>query len=139
MNSLVPYLNFQGQAEEALSFYHSILGGTIHNIYVRDTPMAGELPPGLQDKIMHGRLVFRSGELAVTDMGRPEQFVGETRTYLLLECSSEQEVLELYQKLSEGGEGVHVPERTFWGAMYGDCWDRYGIRWMFNYQLSAPS
>lgn len=137
MNAVVPYLNFQGQAEEALGFYQSILGGTLSIMYVRDTPMSGELPTTLQDKVMHGHLAFPGGSLRVTDLGRPEQFVGKPSIYLMLECSSEQEVYDLYQKLSENGEGVHPPGKTFWGAVYGDCWDRYGIRWMFNYPLPS--
>jgi PhnB protein len=39
---------------------------------------------------------------------------------------------EAWEKLSDGGE-VQMPfEKQMWGDLYGQCKDRFGVRWMVD-------
>jgi PhnB protein len=53
---------------------------------------------------------------------------------LMLNCSSEEEIKECYQKLSAGGQQTHPLELTFWGALFGNLTDKYGNHWLLHYQ-----
>ena len=39
----------------------------------------------------------------------------------------------IFERLAAGGQVTMPYERQFWGADYGMCTDRYGIRWMLSY------
>jgi PhnB protein len=54
MATLNPYLNFNGNAEEAFNFYRSVFGGEFSNLQrFKDTPEADKVAAGDQEKIMH--------------------------------------------------------------------------------------
>jgi PhnB protein len=52
---------------------------------------------------------------------------------LMLDCESEAEIKAVFSKLSAGGKVVHPLEVQFWGALYGDFYDKFGVRWMMNW------
>jgi PhnB protein len=53
---------------------------------------------------------------------------------LVLETESEEEIQNLYEKLSQNGTVLMELQDTFWGAKYGKVKDRFGIYWDLNYQ-----
>ncbi|HMS65248.1 MAG TPA: VOC family protein, partial [Ignavibacteria bacterium] len=55
---------------------------------------------------------------------------------LILNCSSEEELNECYNKLSAGGKSEHPVEITFWGAMFGDLTDKFGNHWLLHFDKS---
>jgi PhnB protein len=75
-----PYLSFDGRCEEAFHFYHQCLGAEPGGIYrYADSPMAGQVPPDWQDKVMHASLtlagqVLMGGDLAAKDYQQPQGF-----------------------------------------------------------------
>jgi PhnB protein len=103
---------------------------------VKDTPAsAGGFPAGSGDLIMHAELKKDSLYLMASDM-----LMGEIRSgnqiELMLNCSSEEELHTFFNALSQGGK-VNQPVRTeFWGAVFGQLVDRFGIGWMLNYGKS---
>ena len=133
------YLNFQGQTEEAFTFYAKTFGTEIGMLTrYSDMPAAGpgELPPEEQHLVMHAELPIVGGHvLMATDM---LQSIGqETRignnTTLCLDVDSKEEADRIYAALSEGGsEGSPMADMP-WGAYWGVILDRYGIRWMVNH------
>ena len=52
---------------------------------------------------------------------------------LLINCTSEAEINSLFSKLSAGGKVVHPLKEEFWGSIYGDFHDKFGVRWMMNW------
>lgn len=132
---LNPYLSFDGDARQAVDFYHGVFGGTVAmNTFGEygdpDTPFA--------DRIMHARLDTDSGFTLMAADTPPgaEHRPGNTVT-VSLSGDDAQELRGYWHKLSDAGT-VSVPlERQMWGDEFGTCTDRFGIEWMVN--ISQPS
>ena len=56
---------------------------------------------------------------------------------MAINCSSEEEVRTYYEKLAEGGRKDHIPEDTFWGAVFVDLTDKYCNHWLLQYDKNA--
>ena len=54
-------------------------------------------------------------------------------TTINLEPSSREEAEKLFALLSDGGSDIEPLSDQFWGALWGCCLDKYGVRWMFNF------
>ena len=133
------YLNFQGQTEEAFTFYAKTFGTEITMLSrYSDAPAwgPGEVPAEEKDLVLHAELPIIAGHvLMATDMLRSmgqETRIGNNTT-LCLEVDSKEEADRLYTALAEGGsEGSPMADRP-WGAYWGVTLDRYGIRWMISH------
>lgn len=139
------YLNFMGDTEEAFAFYRSVFGTEYAGPILRmgdlpAQPGMPELPPEVRQLIMHIELPILAGHVLmgtdmVASMGH-ELRVGNNVT-ILLEPDSRADADRLYAALSEGStEGSPMAE-MFWGAYWGTCLDRFGIRWMFSHSETA--
>ena len=139
MASLNPYLNFNGNTEEAFTFYKSVFGGEFLTLQrFKDTPGGDQVAEADRDKIMHVALPIGQNILMATDalesMGQHLQ-TGNNFS-LSLDAASEAEADKLFQALSAGGK-VDMPlEKTFWGAYFGMLTDRFGVQWMVNYDYN---
>ena len=133
---LNPYINFGTRCAEAMTFYQSCLGGELDMHKVGDTPMADQLPPETHDSIMHAALTVQDIVVLMgSDLREGAGNIQETNTIALsLNCTSEDQIEDLFQKIGEGGTITHPLKTEFWGATYGDLTDKFGIRWMFNHQ-----
>ena len=137
------YLNFQGQTEEAFTFYAKTFGTDITMLSrYSDMPATGpgELPAYERDLVMHAELPILAGHvLMATDMLKSmghETRIGNNTT-LCLDVDSKDEADRLYAALSEGGsEGSPMADMP-WGAYWGVTLDRYGIRWMINHTQAS--
>ena len=134
---LNPYLRFSdGKCREAMSFYQECLGGNLSLTTVKDTPVASQIPQEVQDQVMPASLTSGNLVLLGSDLGCEEGFIKGNTLVLQLECSSEEEIMSLYSKLATGGEATYPVVPSFWGGLYGQVTDRFGISWMLNYQKS---
>ena len=126
------YLNFPGTCEEALGFYHEVLGGELREFFrYRGTPMEGDVSPEWRDKIMHGSLDVGGLSLMGADMP-PAQFVTPQGYQVSLNVDSIDDAEGLFAALGEGGK-VTVPiEEVFWTKRFGMLTDRFGINWMVS-------
>jgi PhnB protein len=136
------YLNFQGQAEEALAFYAKAFGTEVAALSrYSDMPAAGpgELAADERNLVMHAVLPILGGHvLMATDMLRSmgqETRIGNNTT-LCLDVDSREEADRLYGALAEGGSEASPLADMPWGTYWGVVLDRYGIRWMVNYVLA---
>jgi len=134
----IPYLVFPGQAEEAMRFYESALGGKITGLQ-----RFGDMPGGTSDdpsgdafkhKVMHGEVVAGGLKLYFSDSSR-EVAKGDNVT-ILIDCDSEPEVDRLYEALQVGGTVQMALEQTVWNAKYANIKDRFGVTWQLNFQYS---
>ncbi len=137
MARLNPYLHFNGNTREALEFYKECFGGELKLMTIGESPMAAQMPDK-KDLIMHG--VFTSGAvmLYASDMAGENKAVNGTMISLLVDCGSEEEINGLFEKMSDVALKVNHPlKEEFWGAVYGELTDKFGINWMFNFDKNA--
>lgn len=132
MEAIVPYLNFNGNAGEALAFYSKALNGqVVFQQSFGDSPM--ETPADYKDKVMHA--TFQAGALSfmVSDAMPGQPVSGGTNISLSLNFSSVEEIEKTFAALAEGAQVTMPLQDTFWGARFGMLTDRFGINWMFNH------
>jgi len=135
------YLNFAGNTVEAFNFYKSVFGTDYESnfMYMRDVPPAPDmpkLPDNELNSVMHVALPILGGTVIMgTDMleSMGHRLKIGNNTTINLEPDSKEELDRLYAALSAGGSDMMAPSDQFWGAYWGVCLDRFGIRWMFNY------
>lgn len=132
MAQLNPYLNFDGNTREAMAFYQSVFGGELTMQTVGETPMP--CPAGMENQIMHSMLIGGGVVIMGSDMQGPEGHRPGNTVTLSLNCSSEEEIRTLFAKLSDGGTVVEPLKVMFWGGLFGAVGDRFGVRWMFNFE-----
>jgi PhnB protein len=138
MAQLIPYLSFSGNCREALHFYQSCFGGELNLMRFADSPMASHLPAEAQEAIIHGTLTTPTFLIQASDAGsfRGPLTLGN-QVAIAVDCASEEEIDTLFAQLSEGGTVVDPLANMFWGGKFGALTDRFGIKWLFNYQRSA--
>ena len=141
MSRVSTYLNFMGDTEEAFNFYREVFATE----FVAPIQRFGDVPttPGMpalsdeeRDKVLHVELTILAGHLIMgtdmlTSMGHHLR-IGNNTT-INLEPDSREEADRLYRALQEGGSEVTGMNDMPWGAYWGCCLDRFGIRWMFNF------
>lgn len=137
MATINPYLNFNGNTEEAFNFYKSVFGGEFAMVMrFKDTPEAGKMPADAADKIMHIALPIGKGNIlmatdALESMG--QKLTTGNNFYISISAETKEEADRLYNKLSAGGK-IEMPiGDVFWGAYFGMFADKFGIQWMVSY------
>ena len=133
MTQINAYINFGGNCREAMVFYKDCLGGDLALQTVQGSPIEAQCPAEIQHQILHASLMKDSLVLMGSDMQGPEGFVNGNNIALSLSCSSEEEINRFFTRLSDGGKITHALMKSFWGATFGVLTDRFGIRWMLNY------
>lgn len=131
---LTPYIHYAGNAEEALNFYATALNGTVHTLNrYGDTPM--DVEEDWKQKIIHARLVFGENMIMISDSfkGQPVSINGNVQLNIELEDASKLE--SVFNKMAEGGSITMPLQDTFWGARFGMLKDKFGVSWMFNYEI----
>lgn len=132
-----PHINFNGNAEEAFTFYKSVFGGEFAKI-MRLKDLAGpEFPIAENDanKILHIALPIGKNLLMGNDipeiMGKVNE--KENRSKISISAESKEEADKLFNGLSAGGE-IEMPiSESPWGSYFGMFRDKYGIEWMIDY------
>lgn len=140
MKNLFPYLSFNGNTEEAINFYKSILGGEIVEISrFKDAPPIDDkaLTKAQENLIMNAVYVINEETTIMASDGHPAY--GEVpfgkNISLAINAESKEDADKIFNGLSEGGKITMPLEETFWGAYFGMCDDKFGINWMINYDL----
>lgn len=133
---VVPYLYFNGNAEEAIALYKVALRTKEPQIMRYKDQPSPDMPKEMEEKILHCELAYEGGAFYVSDaMGEHSVAVGDS-VQINLNCDSEEEINWIFSHLAEGGH-VRMPlEDTFWGALFGSVTDKVGVTWSVNYQKS---
>lgn len=126
-----PYLNFNGQCAEAFRFYEQVLGGKIDMMTHGESPMAGEVPPEMHDRVMHVRLQI--GDQAIMGSDSPPEYYQKPQgLFVSLHYDDPAEGGRVFNALAEGGTVIMPFEKTFWAEGFGMLIDRFGTPWMVN-------
>lgn len=139
MATVNPYLTFNGNCEEAFTFYKSVFGGEFPFVgrFSDMPPTDGiEIPASESKKIMHITLPI-SDETILMGSDTSEVFgqsaVQGDNISISINCKSKVEAKGIFEKLSNAGKITMTLEKTFWGALFGMMIDKFGIQWMVNY------
>lgn len=138
MASIHPYIHFNGNAEEAFTFYKSVVGSNFTSI-VRFKEMNFEGAPNWgkeANKIMHialpiGKHSMLMGSDTPEQLGKHNE--RETRSKILISPESKEEADKLFRGLSEGGEIEMPMDDSPWGSYFGMFRDKFGIEWMIDF------
>ncbi|HEY0964939.1 MAG TPA: VOC family protein [Candidatus Saccharimonadales bacterium] len=137
MATINPYINFNGNAEEAFNFYKSVLGGEFGPI-VRFKDIASNefpMPEHEAEKIMRITLHIGSSTLIANDvpeaMGRVSE--NENRSKIAVYADTREEADRLFQGLSEGGTVEMPMDESPWGTYFAMFRDKYGIEWTVEF------
>jgi len=138
MAQITPYLHFDGNCRDGMTFYQECLGGNLVCQTVGDTPAAEHMPAEARQKIIHAALTKDGMTLLASDMLGPGGLTRGNSVSISLLCTSEEEVKTLFSKLSAGGNVTNPLADQFWGAIFGTLTDKFGFHWMLNYDKSQP-
>ncbi|HJR93005.1 MAG TPA: VOC family protein [Acidimicrobiia bacterium] len=139
MATVNPYLNFSGNCEEAFEFYKSVFGGDFTGLSrFSDAPSDPSSPPADPNQIMHVALPIGDDQVLMGS-DRPASMGSTTpgdNVQITVGADTTDEARRLFDGLAEGGQVTMPFERTFWGADFGMCVDRFGIPWMVNHDVN---
>jgi PhnB protein len=137
MKAANPYLNFQGNTEEAFEFYRSVFGGAFLAVMrYKDFPdLAMEVPEAERGLIAHIALGIGDSMIMGTDS---LESMGQTLTvgnnlFITLEPESREEAEAVFAALAEGGVVGMPLQATEWAELHGNLTDRFGVQWMVDY------
>jgi PhnB protein len=141
MAAVNPYLNFSGNTEEAFNFYKSVFGGDFLTVMrFKDNPGCEGISEADKNRIMHIALPIGNGNIlmatdALESLG--QKLIVGNNFYIALGPESKEEAERLFNGLSVGGK-IEMPlQDMFWGAYYGSFTDKFGVKWMVNYDKNA--
>lgn len=131
------YLHFNGNAEQAMSFYKKIFGGEFITVQrYKDVPGSEKMSEEDREKILHAALPITENTtlMASDQVTKMEDSISFGNNYhLCLQTKSEKEADKLFAALSDEGRIEMPMNKTFWGAYFGMCIDKFGVQWMINY------
>ena len=130
-----PFLLFDGNCAEAMTFYHACLGGELTLTKLADTPMKAQFPPEKHNRIINAHLKRGAVELSATDwMASPDFDPVQGNTYAIyVTGGTYDELKEVFDKLKGGGGTTRLQElREVPFGIYGQMYDRYGVQWIFR-------
>jgi PhnB protein len=139
MPAINPYLNFNGNAEEAFNFYKSVFGGEFQMVMrMKDAPVEHRMhasKPEDLEQFMHIALPIVNGNiLMASDV--PESFqkiIFGTNFSISITAYSDKETDRIFNGISAGGKVTMPLSKTFWGSYFGMCTDKFGIHWMVSH------
>lgn len=129
---LIPYLNFNGQCEEAFEFYEKLLAGKITFMMPHEgTPAADHVPAQWHEKILHATLSVGDNLLQGAD-APPEHYQKPQGFSVSIDIKDAAEAERIFHALEQNGTVQMTMQETFWAVRFGMVTDRFGIPWMIN-------
>jgi PhnB protein len=138
MKAINPWINFNGNAEEAFNFYKSVFGGEFKKV-VRFRDLASTefpVPENEANKIMYIALPMGKNNVLIGNdvpemMGPTNE--NENRSKIAISTESREEADRLFNGLSAGGSIEGPIGDSPWGSYGGMFRDKYGIEWIVEF------
>lgn len=138
MTTINPWINFNGNAEEAFAFYKSVFGGEFTKIIRFKDIATAEFPVDEKEanKIMYIALPTSKGNVLIGNdvpefMWRVNE--SEDRSKISISAESKEEANRLFNGLSAAGSVEGPMGNSPWGSYAGMFRDKYGIEWIVEY------
>ncbi len=130
-----PFILFDGNCAEAMTFYQKCLGGELTLVKLGDTPMKDQFPKEKHDRLINARLVSGQLDISATDwMASPALEPIHGNTFAVYVVGGEYEELKsVFDRLAQGAQKEwfqELHEMPF--GMYGQFFDRFGVQWIFR-------
>jgi PhnB protein len=134
--ALNPYLNFRGNAREAMEFYKGVFGGDLTISTFGDLHASSEASE--DDLVMHSVLESQEGiAFMASDVPDRMEYTPGTNSFSMsLSGDDEARLRGYFDQLSDGGSVSMALEKASWGDTFGMCSDRFGVGWLVN--ITAP-
>jgi len=140
MAGINPHIHFNGNGEEAFTFYKSVFGGEFSKLMRYKDISSAEYPVPEHDanRLMYIALpIGKSNALLGSDvlqvMGKVTE--NDNRNTISINAESRDEADKLFNGLSAGGK-IEMPMADGpFGAYFGMFADKYGIQWMVQYEV----
>lgn len=128
---LNPYLNFHGNAREAMEFYRTVFGGELEVTAFAEGGM--EHQPEDADKVMHAQLEAENG-MTLMGADTPSHMPWTEPSGVSISLSGDEatELTGYYEKLQDGGSVLEPLTTAPWGDQFGMVVDRFGVTWLVN-------
>lgn len=132
-----PHINFNGNAEEAFTFYKSVFGGEFAKVVRFKDLASADFPVDESDanKIVHIALPIGNNVLmgndVPTSLGPTNE--NENRSKIAIGAESKEEADKLFNGLSAGGQIECPISDSPWGSYFGMFRDKFGIEWMVDF------
>ena len=138
MKAINPWINFNGNAEEAFTFYKSVFGGEFKKV-VRFSELASNdfpVPENEANKIMYIALPIGKNNVLIGNdvpemMGPTNE--NENRSKIAISAESREEADRIFSGLSTGGTVEGPIGDSPWGSYGGMFRDKYGIEWIVEF------
>jgi len=133
MLDATPFLLFDGNCSDAMTFYQNCLGGALTLTKVSDTPMKAQYLPEKQNKIIFAQLKSGTVDISATDWLHPTRMPKQGNTVAIRISGAPDELKPVFDKLSDGAPKELLDElREMPFGSYGHLADKYGVHWFFN-------
>lgn len=127
---LDPYLFFDGNCKEAMEFYKTVFGGKLEMQTMGEAPVDMPDKKARKNQIMHALLSGGDIKLMASDSSKASPKAAKIE--LSLSGPDEDKLRKIFSSLGKGGK-VNAPlEKQFWGDIFGQLRDKFGIDWMIN-------
>ena len=138
MRAINHWINFNGNAEEAFTFYRSVFGGDFTKIVRFKDLSSPEFPVGEKDADKIMTVVLPIGKHNVLIANDVPEFMGrvnenENRSKIAISAESREEADRLFNGLSAGGTVEGPMDNSPWGTYAGMFRDKYGIEWIVEF------
>jgi PhnB protein len=131
-----PYLNFNGDAEQAVRLYERALGAKVEMLSRFGDMPGSTSTPETKDRVMHSTLRLGDGGIImISDIQPGMPHTPGTNMYVCLDFDDPTDAAAKFEALSAGGKVLMALTDTFWGAKFGMLLDAHGVQWMFNCDL----
>lgn len=130
--NIIPYLDFNGNCEEALHRYKEIFNGEI--VYLQRFKEGPEM--GIKEehlnRIMHAQLKIDDLVLYMSDTFPESEHPAGSKISLNLSMDNLEKMKKIFDALSNKGQITMPLEKQFWGDTFGSLVDEFGIPWSMN-------
>jgi len=130
-----PFLLFDGNCAEAMTFYHACLGGELTLTRLGETPMKDQFPPEKHQRMINAHLKSGDLEISATDwMASPTFEPRQGNTYAIFVIGGTYaELKTVFDRLKDGAEKERLQElHDMPFGIYGQFYDRFGVQWIFR-------
>jgi PhnB protein len=129
-----PFLLFDGNCAEAMTFYHRCLGGELTLTKLGDTPMKDQLPAEKHERIINAHLTSGDIDISATDWMAAPAFepVQGNMSAIFVVGDGDDELRAVFDKLADRADKERLQElHDLPIGTYGQFYDRFGTQWIF--------
>lgn len=128
MAKVIPFLMFEGNAEEAMSFYTNL----IDNSKITSIKRYGAGEAGDEGTVMQATFSIKGQEFMCIDSNVKHNFTFTPSFSIYMTCDSVEEIDRLYESLLAGGQALMPLDSYPFSEKFGWIVDKFGVSWQLN-------